>query len=45
LAGQLLAELAELDQTGRGIIGEIAFRQSAEAIKLLLIGPQTSEVP
>jgi hypothetical protein len=45
LAGQLLAELAELDQTRRGIIGEIAFRQSAEAIKLFLIGSQTSEVP
>jgi hypothetical protein len=45
LAGQLLAELAELDQAGRGIIGEIAFCQSAEAIKLFLVGPQKSEVP
>ena len=44
LTRQLLAELAQLDQTGRGVVRKIPLGQGAQAVELAFIGAQKKKV-
>ena len=45
LPGQFLAELAELDKAGVGVVRKVPLGQSAQAVKLSFVGPEKEEIP